>query len=152
MILVDANLLIFAATKCPEQNAAKTWLDEQLNGTTPVGLPWPSLLTFLRIVTNVRVYGAMASTVNDAWAQIEAWLGCGNVWVPQPTDKHPQILRETLKHAGAGGDLVPDAHLAALAMEHGLTLYSADGDFGRFPGLKWVNPLIPQPADRPFPG
>ena len=95
MILIDANLLIYAATECPEQNAARDWLDEQLNGTAPVGLPWPSLLTFLRIVTNLRIYGSRAATVSEAWAQIEAWLGCGNVWIPQPTENTHKSYAKT---------------------------------------------------------
>lgn len=141
VILVDANLLIFAATKCPEQDSAKSWLDDQLNGPTRVGLPWPSLLAYLRIATNLRMYGNMVATVDEAWAQVEAWLGCDRAWIPQPTDRHGEILRENLKYAATGGDLIPDAHLAALAIEHGLILCSADRDFARFPGLKWMNPL-----------
>jgi toxin-antitoxin system PIN domain toxin len=141
VILVDANLLIFAATNCPEQAAAKSWLDEQLNGTTLVGIPWHSLLAFLRISTNLRIYGQTVASVAEAWAQVESWLSCPNVWIPQPTEKHSRFLRENLRYAGAGGNLIPDAHLAALAMEHGLTLCSADDDFGRFQGLNWINPL-----------
>jgi len=95
VILIDANLLIYAATECPEQNAARDWLDEQLNCTALVGLPWPSLLTFLRIVTNLRIYGSRAATVNEAWAQIEAWLGCGNVWIPQPTENTHKSYAKT---------------------------------------------------------
>lgn len=143
MILVDANLLIFAAVACPEQETARKWLDDQLNGPTRVGLPWPSLLTYLRIVTSLRMYGTMVASVDEAWAQIEAWLGCARVWIPQPTERHGGILRENLKYATSGGDLIPDAHLASLAMEHGLILCSADRDFARFPGLKWMNPLLP---------
>jgi toxin-antitoxin system PIN domain toxin len=141
VILVDANLLIFAATKCPEQDAARSWLDGQLNGTTRVGLPWHSLLAFLRIATNLRIYGEMVASVGEAWVQVESWLSCPNVWIPQPTEKHSRVLRESLRYAGPGGNLIPDAHLAAIAMEHGLTLYSADADFGRFKGLTWINPL-----------
>jgi uncharacterized protein len=140
MILVDANLLIFAATLCPEQEVARTWLDQQLNGDTRVGLPWQSVTSFLRIVTNPRMYRNAAVTVGEAWAQVEDWLNCSTVWVPQPTERHREILGRMLKTAG-GGNLVPDAVLAALAIEHGLTLCSADGDFARFPGLRWSNPL-----------
>ena len=69
-----------------------------------------------------------------------------NVWIPGPTERHDEILGELLERSRAAGNLVPDAHLAALAIEHGLTLCSADGDFARFPGLRWVNPLAAQGA------
>jgi len=141
VILVDANLLIFAATRCPKQDAAKTWLDLQLNGPNRVGLPWHSLLAFVRIVTNVRVYGSAAASVDEAWTQVEAWLSSGVVWIPEPTPNHAEFLRRNLQGAMGGGELVSDAHLAAIAMEHGLTLCSADRDFARFPGLRWMNPL-----------
>ena len=141
MILVDANMLIFAATQCPEHDAARTWLDGQLNGTTPVGLPWHSLLAFLRISTNQRMYGKVVASVDEAWTQVESWLSCPNVWIPQPTERHRQFLKHYLQYTGPGGNLIPDAHLGALSMEHGLTLCSADRGFARFPGLKWTNPL-----------
>jgi toxin-antitoxin system PIN domain toxin len=140
MILVDANLLIFAATPCPEQDTARTWLDQQVNGDTRVGLPWQSLTSFLRIVTNPRMYRNSSVTIGEAWGLIEAWLDCPTVWVPQPTERHREIFGRMLKST-SGGNLVPDAFLAALAIEHGLTLCSADGDFARFPGLRWSNPL-----------
>jgi uncharacterized protein len=77
----------------------------------------------------------------DAWSQVEDWLGCPTAWVPLPTERHREILGSILRGHGLRADLVPDAHLAALAMEHGLTLCSTDGDFARFPGLRWENPL-----------
>jgi toxin-antitoxin system PIN domain toxin len=144
VILVDANLLIYAHTDASKDHeAAREWLDAQLNGTAPVGLPWPSLLAFLRVMTNPRIvlhYEPMA----DAWAQVQTWLGCENVWIPQPTDRHAEILGQMVRGSGVSANLVPDAHLAALALEHGLTLCSADGDFARFPGLRWLNPLAPR--------
>lgn len=144
MILVDANLLIYAhVTSFPEHKAAHRWLDEALNGRAQVGMPWPSLLSFLRIVTNPRVFERPESTA-DARAQVAAWLDCETVWVPQPSDRHAAVLDRFLALPGMRGDLVPDAHLAALAVEHGLTLCSTDGDFARFPGLRWENPLAPR--------
>jgi hypothetical protein len=140
VILVDANLLIYAATGCPEGEPARAWLDARLNGDARVGLPWPSLLAFLRVVTNSRIYSA-PSSLSDAWAQVESWLGCTNVWIPGPTERHAPILGRMLEAAGGGGNLVPDADLAALAIEHGLVLCSTDRDFARFPGLRWENPL-----------
>ena len=85
MILVDANLLIYAVnTAAPQHLAARSWLDTRLNGATRVGLPWPSLLAFLRLVTNPRVFQRPLSMV-DAWNQVEAWLGSGPAWIPAPT-------------------------------------------------------------------
>jgi predicted nucleic acid-binding protein len=80
----------------------------------------------------------------DAWTQVDAWLGSGPAWVPAPTQRHTEILARLLAAPGVHGNLVPDAHLAALAIEHGLELNSTDGDFARFAGLRWCNPLVPQ--------
>jgi toxin-antitoxin system PIN domain toxin len=123
-----------------QHERARTWLDERLNATTRVGLPWPSLLAFLRLVTNPRVFERPAS-IRAAWNQIEEWLDCDAVWVPPPTDRHRQVLGRLLAEAAVRANLVPDAHLAALAIEHGLVLASTDGDFARFPGLRFENPL-----------
>jgi toxin-antitoxin system PIN domain toxin len=111
-----------------------------LNGTARVGLPWASLLGFLRIVTNPRIFERAEPIVN-AWGQVQAWLACDTAWVPQPTDRHSSILNELFALPGVYANLVPDAHLAALDIEHGLTLCSTDGDFARFPGLRWLNPI-----------
>jgi len=141
MILLDANLLIYAhVTTFPQHPRARSWLDTQLSGGGPVGLPWPSLLAFLRIVTNPRVFERPEPAV-DAWRQIEAWLDSDVVWVPQPTERHRAVLGPLLLASGVQANLIPDAHLAALAIEHGLVLYSTDGDFARFPDLRWQNPL-----------
>lgn len=77
----------------------------------------------------------------QAWGQVEAWRRLENVWIPQPTERHAEVLGGLLAQPGVHGNLVPDAHLAALAIEHGLTLCSTDGDFARFSGLRWLNPL-----------
>lgn len=141
MILVDANLLVYAhVSSMAQHRKARDWLDTQLNGSTAVGLPWPSLLAFLRLVTNPRIF-ACAESIADAWHQVEQWLSCPPVWIPQPMERHASVLGEFLVTGGAHANLVPDAHLAALAIEHGLTLCSADGDFARFPRLRWQNPL-----------
>ncbi len=141
MILVDANLLIYAhVSTFAQHQAAREWLDEQLNGSTRVGIPWVSLLAFLRIVTNPRVF-ERPETIEGAWGQVRAWLGCEVAWTPQPTERHADLLGQLISLPGVVGNLVPDAHLAALAIEHGLTLCSTDGDFGRFRALRWHNPL-----------
>lgn len=141
MILVDANLLLYAANRgAPEHERARVWLDDRLNGTVPVGLPWASLLAFVRLASNPAILRHPASSA-EAWRQADEWLSCEPVWTPQPGGAHRGIVGGFLKASWMTSRLVPDAHLAALAIEHGLTLHSTDGDFARFPGLKWVNPL-----------
>jgi toxin-antitoxin system PIN domain toxin len=141
VILVDANLLVYAyVSNLPQHQPALTWLDGRLNGAAPVGLPWPSLLAFIRLVSNPRVFERPRS-VATAWKQVEDWLNCSPVWVPQPTERHREILGSLLTTQGSRANLIPDAHLAALAIEHGLILCSTDGDFARFPDLRWQNPL-----------
>jgi toxin-antitoxin system PIN domain toxin len=141
VILVDANVLLYAANHAaPEHEPARTWLDARLSGTARVGLPWPSLLAFVRIATNPAVVRHPA-TPAQAWRQVEEWLAADAAWVPVPGPRHAEILGPLLSEPFVTSRLVPDAHLAALAIEHGLTLCSTDGDFGRFPGLTWQNPL-----------
>ena len=141
MILIDANILIYAhVSSFPQHDVARDWFDRQLNGLARVGLPWPSLLAFLRLVTNPRVF-EHSEPIGDAWNQVLAWLACDTTWVPEPTERHAEILGTFLALPGVHANLVPDAHLAALAMEHGLTLCSTDGDFARFPRLRYLNPL-----------
>lgn len=142
MILVDVNILIYASNAEADQHAdGRAWLDRQLGGATPVGLPWASLLGFLRIATNPRAFRSPL-TMASAWQQVTNWLSAETVWTPVPTDRHAAVLGKLLALPGVHGNLVPDAHLAALAIEHGLTLCSTDGDFARFPELSWRNPLV----------
>jgi toxin-antitoxin system PIN domain toxin len=141
VILLDANVLIYAHVSTFSQHReARDWLDRQLSGFADVGLPWPSLLAFLRLVTNPRVF-ERPEPVADAWRQVRNWLTCESAWIPQPTDRHADVVSDLLALPGIHGNLIPDAHLAALAIEHGLTLCSTDGDFARFPGLNWLNPI-----------
>jgi uncharacterized protein len=141
VILVDVNILVYASNAEADQHAdSRAWLDRQLSGATPVGLPWVSLLGFLRIATNARAFRSPL-TMASAWQQVTNWLSAESVWTPTPTDRHAAVLGKLLVLPGVHGNLAPDAHLAALAMEHGLTLCSTDGDFARFPELSWRNPL-----------
>jgi toxin-antitoxin system PIN domain toxin len=141
VILVDANLLLYAANhSAPEHARARTWLDDRLNGVARVGLPWQSLLAFVRLASNPVVV-RRAVTPAVAWGQVAEWLACESAWVPEPGPHHAEVLGGFLRQAWMTSRLVPDAHLAALAIEHGLTLCSTDGDFARFPGLAWENPL-----------
>jgi toxin-antitoxin system PIN domain toxin len=141
MILLDANLLLYAKiSDFPQHGAASSWLDEKLNDVVGVGLPWQSLLAFVRLTSNPRIFQRPLSA-SEAWLQVEEWLSCRNVWVPEPTERHGEILRSFLRSVGNRSNLIPDAHLAALAMEYGLILCSSDADFSRFEGLRWENPL-----------
>jgi len=141
VILIDANILIYAhVSSFVQHGRAREWLDQQLNSAAPVGLPWASVLAFLRLVTNPRVF-ERPEPIRDAWHQVRIWFSSETAWVPPPTARHAELLGEFLALPGVHGNLVLDAHLAALAMEHGLTLCSTDGDFARFQGLRWSNPI-----------
>jgi toxin-antitoxin system PIN domain toxin len=142
VILVDANLLIYSrVSSFPQHEMARSWLDSQLNGTLKVGLPWASLLGFVRLVSNPRVF-ERPETIPGAWEQVEEWLDCPTAWIPLPTENHRRTLAALIQAGSLRANHVPDAHLAALAIEHGLTLCSSDADFSRFAGLVWENPLI----------
>lgn len=141
MILVDANVLLYAANRdASEHDVARSWLDDRLNGRGRVGMPWPSILAFVRIASNPAILQRPV-TPAIAWRQMQAWLSRDVVWIPLPGSGHIDILTTLLDHRVMSSRLVPDAHLAALAIEHGLTLCSSDGDFAKFAGLKWENPL-----------
>lgn len=141
MILIDANILLYAHfSSYAEHDRLRGWLDSQLNSATRVGLPWESLLAFARVATNPRIYPRPES-VSGAWEQVRAWVGCRSAWIPQPTEQHRDLLDEMIALPGMTSKLIMDAHLAALAIGHGLTLCSSDRDFARFPKLRWFNPL-----------
>ena len=142
-MLVDANLLLYAVDETSaEHDAARLWLIEQLNGNRRVGLPWPSLLAFVHISTHPAA-SAHPLHPDDAWRFVEEWLAAPTVWIPGPTDRHATVLGDLVRRYRIGGNLLPDAHLAALAIEHGLEVWSADTDFARFREIRWSNPLEP---------
>ena len=141
MILIDANLLIYASSSTfPQHRAAKDWVDVQLTGLARVGIAWPTVLAFLRVMTSPRILQYPLS-MREAWAQVTAWHAADTVWIPHPTERHSEVLGNLVSLPGIRGNLVHDADLAALALEHGLLLCSTDGDFARFPGLRWQDPL-----------
>jgi hypothetical protein len=141
VILVDTNLLLYASFKHFEQHErARNWIDQQFASTTRVGLPWHSLLGFVRLGSQRRAF-PYALTVAEAWAEVRSWLALPNVWVPLPTDRHAEILDHLLTSGNVGRGRVMDIHLAALAIEHGLIVCSNDNDFARFPNVRWLNPL-----------
>jgi toxin-antitoxin system PIN domain toxin len=140
-MLLDANLLLYAVHEgTPEHERAAQWLTEQLNGPQRVGLPWQSLGAFLRISTHPRAFERPLSPTT-AWKRVADWLAAPVAWVPQPGQEYARVLGELVSTYGISGNLVPDAQLAALAVEHGVTLCSNDTDFARFRELRWENPL-----------
>jgi toxin-antitoxin system PIN domain toxin len=140
-MLIDANLLLYAVDASgPMHAVAARWLEEQLNGGRRVGLPWESLTAFVRIATHPRA-SAKPLKPAQAWRFVDAWLGLPTVWIPQPTERHVEVLGSLIARYQIAGNLVPDAHLAAIAVQHGLEVCSADTDFARFTEVRWLNPL-----------
>ena len=140
-MLLDANLLLYAVDRDSRwHQPATTWLEEVLSGPTRVGFPWATLLAFLRIVTHPRAVSSPL-TAEAAWAYVADWLACESAWIPTPTTRHAETLQRLVTVHDLRGNLIPDAHLAALAMEHRLPVLSTDTDFVRFPEIRWVNPL-----------
>lgn len=141
MILVDANLLLYAVNSAaPQHEGARRWLDSTISGTEEIAFAWPVVLAFLRIATHPSLFPRPLS-MQTATTKMEAWLKQPASRVLDPGAGHWQRLAVTLCQAECSGNLVQDAHLATLAVECGATLCSTDADFSRFPGLKWANPL-----------
>ena len=141
MKLLDLNVLIYAVNRdSPAHEAARSWLEQTLGQDEAVGIPWVVILGFLRVSTGPRSMRSPLAT-DEALALVDGWLALPHVVVVSPGESHWTILRELLAVAGTAGNLTTDAHLAALAIEHDCEVYSTDADFGRFPRLRWVNPL-----------
>ena len=140
MILVDTNLLLYAEDSLSEHHdVCRNWWDEQLSGTAPVCLCWPVLKAFLRIGTNPRLH-QRPLTLREACERVQSWMDQPCVRLIHPTEQHWSIFQAMLKTGNAAANLVSDAHLAALAVEHNCTLQSSDSDFARFKNLKWNDP------------
>lgn len=140
-MIVDANLLLYAEDESsPFHSRARSWLEQVLNGATRVGLPWPSLLAFARIRTHPGIYRSPL-TGPEAWSRVHDWLAAPAAWVPHPSDRHAAILEALIGRYQLSGNALPDAHLAALAIEHGMAVCSCDTDFARFDQVAWINPL-----------
>lgn len=141
MILVDANILLYAEDSLnPRHDQAREWWDTQISGSEIVCLCWTVLSAFIRIGTNPRVFEYPLS-LQQAIDRVQTWLDQPCVRVVRPTERHWIIFRQLLTEGQAVANLVSDAHLAALAIEHGCVLASTDSDFARFAKLKWRNPL-----------
>ena len=140
-MLVDANLLIYAIDRdSPHHRRAAAWLRASLRGPRRIGIPWATLLAFFRIVTSPRIYERPLPQ-DAAWQLIELWLSCDRVWLPQPTAQHSEVMGQLLGQVFVRGGMIHDAHLAALAYEHGLRIATADADFKRFSDVQSFNPL-----------
>ncbi len=144
MILIDANLLLYAYDpSSPHHEAGRGWLETTFSRQEPVGLAWTTVLAFLRISTSPRPLEHPLSTL-EAVAIVSEWLDRPMVTLLSPGEAHWEVLRRFLTEGQAPGLLVMDAHLAALTIEHGATLATTDKDFARFPGLRLLNPLLPE--------
>jgi uncharacterized protein len=142
LIVVDTNLLIYVVQQeSPFHARAQTWWNGLLNGDELVGLPWTTIMGFVRVSTNSRLFPA-ALPVRRALDVVDEWLDNRLVSIVEPGERHWSIMRDLLIEAGRGANLTTDAHLATLCIERGGTLHTADGDFSRFRGLRWSNPLV----------
>ena len=141
MILVDANLLVYAVdSDSPRHRPARRWLEQALSGSSPVGLPWIVLLAFLRVTTRTGILRKPLRP-ERALGYVDSWLSQPYVAAVGPGPGHWAVLRNLLRTTGLAGNLTSDAHLAALAIERGAPVYSTDHDFRRFPGVEHVDPL-----------
>jgi uncharacterized protein len=140
-MLLDANILLYAVDRGSRfHEAASDWLTAQLNGPARIGIPWQSLVAFVRISTHPRA-SASPLPPDAALGFIQDWLAAEAVWTPVPGHRHGELFTDLVRRHQLRGNLISDAHLATLALEHGLQLVSADTDFARFTELRWINPF-----------
>jgi hypothetical protein len=138
--LVDANVLLYAVNSdAVNHERSRRWLDDALSGAETVAFSWVALLAFVRLATKVSLF-PFPLTVDEAMDRVDAWLAAPSAVVVEPTVRHAAIVRDLLTAVGVGGNLVNDAHLAALAIEHRCGIVSFDNDFGRFPSVDWSLP------------
>lgn len=139
-MIVDANILLYATdSDAPHHRAAAKWLTSALNGDQRVGLPWQSLGAFLRISTHPRI-SARPLTAAAAQEYVDAWLSVEAAWIPPATESTAAVYARLARRHQVTGNLVPDLQLAALAVENGVPVISADSDFARFPEVRWLDP------------
>jgi len=139
-MLLDANVLLYAVDATDARHAtAVEFLESALNGTSRVAFPWQSITAFIRISTHPRV-ALHPLSAEQAAGHIDAWLSTRPAWIPAPTAATASILSDLLRSSGATGNLVSDAALAAIAIEHSIPVITNDSDFHRFP-VTIVNPF-----------
>jgi toxin-antitoxin system PIN domain toxin len=139
--LPDVNLLLYSVDEgAARHEPARAWLEDRLSGTETFAFAWVVLLAFIRLTTSARVFDSPLTTP-EAMDLVDGWLAQPCATVVHPTTRHAAVLRELLEPFGSAGNLTTDAHLAALAIEHGAELCSSDTDFSRFAGLRWADPL-----------
>jgi toxin-antitoxin system PIN domain toxin len=140
-VILDANILIYARhAGAPQHEAARSWLEEVLNGDTRVGMPWQTLTAFTRIATNATLFTHPLPAA-EAWSQVEEWLAAPVAWIPTPSDRYANVLGRLIRRHEVTGPLVSDAALAAIAIDHGVPVVSTDTDFARFDEVVWIDPL-----------
>ena len=141
MIIVDVNLLVYAHNRAaPLHQRARQWWEGVITRQQPVGLAWAVAFGFVRLVTHPAVLQTPLAPL-DAMTRVRGWLDQPEVRIIEPGPRHLELVEELFRATGVGGSLTTDTHLAAIAIEHQAELHSNDSDFGRFPGLRWVNPL-----------
>lgn len=141
-MLVDANILLYSVDEAsPFHVRARDWMADALNGPKRVGIPWLSVWAFLRIATNPRAIREPLAP-REAWEHVDDWLGAPATWIPAPGRGHRDILAGLLVDKDLRAGLGSDAVLAAICIELGLTIVSADSDFARFREITWINPLV----------
>lgn len=142
MILPDANLLLHAYNeRAPEHQQSREWWENIINSQESIGLAWIVILAFIRVATKPPVF-APPLTVEEATGVVREWLSCPTVKIVTPGTEHAEIVFDLLAKAGTAGNLTSDAHLAALAVEYHGEIATSDGDFARFPGIRWFNPIV----------
>lgn len=140
-MIVDANVLLYARNDVDARHeVSRRWLEDALNGSTRVGLPWWSLVAFVRIATNPRAFPDPL-TPGEATGQVGEWLDAPRAWLAEPTPQYREVFVELVASHEVRGPLVTDAQLAALAIDHGVPVVSTDADFARFHEIEWINPL-----------
>lgn len=143
LMLLDANVLLYSIDQSSRHHAeSAAWVQDAFTGSHRLALPWQTIGAVLRISTHPRVFARPLSS-EEAWTIVEQWVTAPNCWIPEATMRTARILGPLIKDLDIRGNLVTDAQLAALAIEHGVAVVSADSDFARFPEVRWINPLAP---------
>jgi uncharacterized protein len=142
-MLLDANVLLYSVDRSSRHYVpCADWVRNAFVGPRRIGLPWQTLGAFLRIATHPRVFSRPLSS-GEAWSHVVNWLTAPNCWIPEASERTARILGKLINELDVRGNLVTDAQLAALAIEHGVPLVSVDSDFARFTDIRWINPLLP---------